>query len=169
MAIKNERIVVGNVGRVYELRKVGKDDRSVIDFSVACTPRKRNADTNEWEDGDTIWSNCTAWGTLADNIAETWNPGDPVIVVGRAEMKSGYTNKDGEEVPAREILVVEFGGHENSRFSSTSNRESSASKAAPVRKATPAAKPAPAKKAVAPADDELTLDDDFDGDDDLPF
>lgn len=168
MAIKNERIIVGNVGRVYELRKVGKDDRSVVDFSVACTPRRRNADTQEWEDGDTIWSNCTAWGTLADNIAETWNPGDPVIIVGRTEMKSGYTNKEGEEVPPREVVILEFGGHENSRYSSTVNKDSS-SKAPAAKKAAPAAKPAPAKKAVAPADDELTLDDDFDGDDDLPF
>lgn len=166
MAIKNERLIVGNVGRVYELRKVGKDNRSVVDFSVACTPRKRNPDTNEWEDGDTIWSNCTAWGTLADNIAETWNPGDPVIIIGRADMKSGYTNKDGEEVPPREILVVEFGGHENSRYSSTVNKDSSNSSAKPAAKKA-ATKPA-AKAAPVPADDELTLDG-IDDDDELPF
>ena len=34
-----EQTIVGNVGNVYELRRVGKDNRAVIDFSVAVTPR----------------------------------------------------------------------------------------------------------------------------------
>lgn len=167
MAIKIERTVVGNVGKIYELRQVGPQKKSVVDFSIASTPRRKNAETQEWEDGETIWSNCTAWGQLADNIVSGWAPGDHVFAIGRIEMKSGYTNNNGEDVPPRENLTVEFAGHENSRYPSTMTREKKAGAASGNSRPAAASKPAAAKKPV-PTDDELVLDN-IGGDDDLPF
>lgn len=164
--------IVGTVGRVYELRTVGKDNRSVVDFSVAVTERRQN-DSGDWEDKDTIWTNCTAWGRLAESISEGWKSGDRVIVVGRGSMKPGYTNKEGVEVEAREILIVEFAGHEDTYTPSTQERNSSGGGSSQrssggSRTSRPAARQEARKP--APADDDLDLDLDSDLDDDeLPF
>lgn len=167
--------IVGTVGNVYELRQVGKDNRSVIDFSVAVTPR--TLVDGEWTDKDTVWTNCTAWGRLADSIAEGWNKGDRVWVRGRADMKAGYTNKDGIEVEAREIMIAEFAGHEDTYSVSTQERKArrdDSDDARPARQSRPAAKAAPKRRpAPAPVDDDdldLGLDDlDDDGGPDVPF
>lgn len=110
MAILATQTLVGSIGRVYDLRTVGKDKQEVIDFSVAVTPRKKI--DGEWADGETYWMTITAWGRLAKNIEESFKSGDRVFVYGRTEMKSGYTNKEGNEVPGRAILIAEFAGLE---------------------------------------------------------
>ncbi len=162
--------LVGTVGKIYELRTVGQQNKSVIDFSVGVTPRRRVSD-DVWEDGLTTWTTCTAWGRLADNIAEGWNVGDRVFVVGHADMKPAYTNQEtGVERPAKEVLIVEFAGHENSYAPSTQNRPARGDNAAAQPARNPAAAPKAAPKAApAPADDDLGLDlDGFDAGD-LPF
>lgn len=162
--------IVGNVGQVHDLRTVGKNNTPVIDFSVAVTPRKKDGD--EWVDGETYWVNCTAWNRLAENVKASFTPGDPVIVLGRTDMKDGYTNKDGEQVPARPIVVAEFAGIDITRFPAESKRKSGGnggSSNAP-RNGPAAKKAAPAKK--APVEDDLFADDDdfdFDSDDEPPF
>lgn len=108
MAIIAQQLLSGTVGRVYELRTVGKDNTAVIDFSVAMTPRKRVGD--EWVDGETYWVTVTAWNRLAKNIAESFKSGDRVLIWGRTDMKAGYTNKDGEEVPPRPIVIADAAG-----------------------------------------------------------
>lgn len=164
--------IVGTVGNVYELRSVGKNNRSVVDFSVAVTPRRRG-DDGEWTDGTTVWTNCTAWGRTAENVAEGFNKGDRVFLKGRADMKSGYTNRNGDEVPPREIVIVEYAGHENtwsvtsqdrtrkgSSKPQTSNRSDETRE---VKKDKP--KDDPVTESL---DLDLDLDDDLDSDE-LPF
>lgn len=163
MAILANQTIVGSVGRVYELRTVGKDNTEVVDFTVAVTPRKKVND--EWTDGTTYWSTITAWGRLAKNISESFRPGDRVVVIGRTEMKDGYTNKENVEVPARPIIVADFAGLEVSYNAAHSdkvaksegggyNRDNGNSSNA-RRDDAPAAKSAP----VDTADDDLDLDD----------
>ena len=162
MAILANQTVVGSIGRVYELRTVGKDNQEVIDFTIAATPRKKV--DGEWTDGETYWLTITAWGKLAKNISESFNSGDRVFVLGRTEMKAGYTNKDQVEVPARPILIAEFAGLELSFNPAHSDRPAKSDRqersSAPVTKA--AEKPAAAK--AKPADDDLNFDDDDDED-----
>jgi single-strand DNA-binding protein len=161
MAILATQTLVGSIGRKYELRTVGKDQQ-VIDFSIAVTPRKKV--DGEWTDGETYWLTVTAWGRLAKNIDESFNSGDRVFVFGRTEMKAGYTNKEGVEVPARSILIAEFAGHEVSYNPAHSDRPAKGEGGGGnfERRSAPAAKAAPAKAAPKPADDDL----DFGGDDD---
>lgn len=179
MAILATQDLVGSVGRVYDLRTVGKDNLEVIDFTVAVTPRKKV--DGEWTDGETYWSTITAWGKLAKNIEASLKPGDRVMLKGRTEMKDGYTNKEGIEVPARPIIVADFvaielsynpahsdrpakgergsysGGGSNSRNESSSSSSSSSSSRQETKKA-------------APKDDDLDLfGDDGDDDDFTPF
>ena len=107
-----EQTIVGNVGNVYELRRVGQDKRAVIDFSVAVTPRSYNPDSKEWQDGETTWVSCTAWDRLAENIEKSFGKGKStrVIVKGRVRTKPEFTKDDGTVVPPRDYLNVEFAG-----------------------------------------------------------
>lgn len=180
MAILATQTIIGSIGRVYDLRTVGKDNLEVIDFTVAVTPRKKV--DGEWTDGETYWSTITAWGKLAKNISESFKPGDRVFVIGRTEMKDGYTNKDGAEVAPRPIIVADFAGHEvsynpahsdrpakgergsyNGGGSNTRNERSSSSSSSASSSRTET-------KKAAPKDDDLDLfGDDGDDDDFTPF
>ena len=165
MATLAQQVLVGNIGKVYDLRTVGKNNSAVLDFSLAITPRKKEGD--DWVDGETYWVNCTAWNKLAENISESFKSGDRVIVVGRTDMKEGYTNKDGDAMPARPILIVDFAGLEVSYNGAESKRKTSGEgrSSAPARPA--AKKAAPPKKEEA--EDDIFADD-FDFDDgDAPF
>lgn len=163
MAILASQTLVGSVGRVYDLRTVGKDNQEVIDFTVAVTPRKRV--DGEWTDGETYWVTITAWGKLAKNVSESLNSGDRVFVHGRTDMKSGYTNKEGVEVAARPILIADFVGLELSYHPAHSDRpargERNSSNGSENRSSS--SKPA-AKPAAKPADDDLDFGDDDDSD-----
>lgn len=169
MAVLAQKTLVGNVGTVYELRTVGKDNKSVVDFTVAVTPRKRTPE-GEWVDGDTLWHTVTAWGKLADNVVESLNKGDQVIVHGREEMKPGYTNKAGEEVPGRPIVVADFVGLELGRHAAKSARVPGAGggNSRPASSAPAQSKP----QAAAPAETDIFANDDFSVDfdaDEPPF
>jgi len=169
---------VGNIGNIYELRRVGKDNRSVVDFSLACTPRYRN-NNGEWEEGEVVWVNATAWGTIAEHISESLSKGDRVMVKGRKEMKPKYTKDDGTEIPERPFLVVEYAGPElffnnvkverrGSRGSSGSPRPSSSNNSSSSNNTTSLKKETSKPEAQA-----KSVNDDFDLDEfddlDQPF
>lgn len=150
-----ETVVVGSIGRIYELRRTPKDDRANIDFSIAVTPRRRNSN-NEWEDGDTTWHNVKAWGRLAENIEKSLKSGDRVIVKGYISLRKGYTKDNGEQVPDRNQLIAEFVGIDltfdsaqsdrksrgNGNSNSSSNRSSNGSGSSRQQQSKPAAAPA---------------------------
>lgn len=160
MAILNTKTIVGNVGSVYEKRTVGAENRSVIDFTVAVTPRER--DGNDWKDGTTSWNNVTVWSKLADNVAASLRSGDRVIVHGREETKAPYEKKDGTMSQERVVIVADFVGLELGMHSASSDRVPGAKGgSAPKTAATTTA-----KKKAAPATEAL---DTFDADDDLGF
>lgn len=164
----SQETFVGNIGSIYELRYVGKDNNAVIDFTVASTPRMLK--DGEWVDGPTVWHSCNAWGRIAENIAQSFKKGDRVIIHGDQKMRSGYTNKDGVEVPAKLMINVLFAGLEvtyNPATSSRSGGSSSSQNAASTKSKGPAKTSKPAPKAE-PVVDDFDLDDDLDLDDDEP-
>lgn len=158
--------IIGNIGQVYEMRRVGSDNRAVVDFTVAVTPRKQV--NGEWTDGITNWISVTAWAKLAENIKESFRSGDRVVIIGRTDMKPGYKNKDGVDVPARPYVVAEYAGLEVGNHPASSARvpgqrrdSGEQQNAAPVRRSEPAPQ--------SIDDDDLDLDFDLDGGDDTPF
>ena len=173
MAQVNYRVVSGPVFNIGELRTVGQDKKSVIDFSIAYSVRFLDGDT--WKNGPTEWVRVTAWRKLAENFKESVREKDRVIVSGQVKVKEGFTGKDGREFPASSYIEADDiglslnwdtassnredrGGESTSRSSSSSSRSSSSA---------PAAKPVEApKKTVVEADD---LDLDFLDDDDDDF
>lgn len=173
-----EQTIVGNVGNVYELRRVGQEKRAVIDFSIAVTPRTQNYTTKEWEDGQTTWVNCTAWDRLAENIEKSFGKAKDgkasrVIVKGRIKTKPEFTKEDGTVIPPRDFLNVEYAGPEiffdpavpvREERSNSGNSNASA----PAEKSRPAARTEAPKKA-APKKDESLDDLDFDLDGQTPW
>ena len=157
--------IIGSMGKMSDLREgIGKNNAKVIDFGVAVSIRKRVND--EWVDGDTIWTNCTAWNDQAKHIANSFKPGDRIYVEGVADMKSGFTAKDGTEIPASEYLLVERIGHESSYNDTSQERRSKDSSSAPASKKTQAVKKEP--EPVTDDDIDFSIDDD-DFEMDQPF
>lgn len=72
--------VSGNVGADVEYSTTQTGASRAV-FRLACTPRFLRQGT--WTNDQTIWLRVVCWRTLADNVAESLNKGDPVTVVGR--------------------------------------------------------------------------------------
>jgi len=77
--------VITVVGRIVNVPKRRRTEAgvSVTNFRVASTARRRDRDSQEWVDGDTLYLNVSCWRHLADNVARSVIKGDPVIVRGR--------------------------------------------------------------------------------------
>lgn len=58
--------------------------KAVANFKVAWVRSYYNNESQEWKDSHpTVYTRCSAWGTLGENIADSLNKGAPVIVQGR--------------------------------------------------------------------------------------
>ena len=99
--------IVGNLTADPELRFT-PSGAAVANFTVASTPRKFDRQTNEWKDGDTLFMRCSIWRDAAENVAESFNRGDRVIVQGRLTQRS-YETKEGEKRSVVELEVDEIG------------------------------------------------------------
>jgi single-strand DNA-binding protein len=107
--------VRGWLGADVDLRRAG--DVPVASFRLACTPRRYNRRTDNWSDGETQWFTVSCWRGLAANCATSLRRGDPVVVVGRFEVRS-FVNAQGLEVQSFEIDATHV-GHDLSRGTST--------------------------------------------------
>ena len=102
---------VGNVTGAPELRFT-PGGQPVVSFTVAVNERYRDKD-GAWQDGDTYFLRCTAWGDLAEHIAASVNRGSRVIVTGKhRSRKYDHTDKTTGETSERyshDFLVDECG------------------------------------------------------------
>src|SRR3954466_8450428 len=105
MAGDTQITVVGNLVDDPELRFT-PSGAAVANFRIASTPRTFNRQTNEWEDGDTLFLTCSVWRQAAENVAESLTRGTRVIVQGRLKART-YETREGEK-----RTVVELGGDE---------------------------------------------------------
>ena len=99
--------IVGNLVADPELRFTSSG-QPVATFRVASTPRIRDAATNEWKDGDSLFLSCNVWRQAAENVAESLQRGMRVIVSGRLRQRS-YETKEGEKRTVYEIEVDDVG------------------------------------------------------------
>jgi single-strand DNA-binding protein len=97
--------IVGNLAADPEVRTT-PGGATVASFRVAVTPRVREGD--QWRDGETSFFRCTAWRSLAENLAESVGKGARVIVVGRLRQRSWET-PEGEKRSVTEIEADEVG------------------------------------------------------------
>lgn len=103
--------IVGNLTRDPEPRTLNNGS-VVVNFTIASSERRFNRDSNQWEDGDTLFLNCSAWdsshATLASNIANSLAKGMTVIAQGRLAQRS-YQAQDGTQRTVVELRVDHIG------------------------------------------------------------
>lgn len=105
----NEPIVtlVGNLVADPEVRATSKGV-TVVSFTVASTPRFFRRETNSWEEGETLFMNCSVWRELGDHVVETLQKGMRVIVQGKLTQRS-WSTPDGQKRSVVEMTVDEVG------------------------------------------------------------
>ncbi len=99
--------VAGNLAGEVELRYT-PSGAAVASFTVASTPRKYNATTKQWEDGDTLFLRCSLWRAAAEHLANSLSKGARVLVTGTLRQRS-YETKDGETRTVIELDADEAG------------------------------------------------------------
>lgn len=103
--------IVGNLTRDPELRTLNNGS-TVANFTIASSERRFNRDTNQWEDGDTLFLNCSAWDSphapLASNIANSLAKGMTVIAQGRLTQRT-YETENHEKRTVVGLRVDQIG------------------------------------------------------------
>lgn len=94
----------GRLTRDPELRFTNSG-KAVAQFTVVTSRRFNNNGT--WEDKDTSFWDCTAFGDMAENICESLNKGTSVVVIGAMRQESW--EKDGQKKYAWRVLVDAVG------------------------------------------------------------
>lgn len=69
--------------------------KQIAKFSVVTSRRTFNKTSNEWEETDTSFWDCTAFDRLAENVLESCTKGTLVAVIGRARQENW--EKDGQK------------------------------------------------------------------------
>jgi single-strand DNA-binding protein len=99
--------VVGNL--VAEPRLAFTNDgQAVASFRLASTPRRFDRATEEWKDGDTLFTSVTCWRALAENVSASLKKGSSVIVLGRLSVRP-YETKDGDKRQSVDIDAIAVG------------------------------------------------------------
>ena len=99
--------IAGNLVADPELRFTASG-QPVATFRVASTKRTLNQQTQEWENGDSVFLTCVVWRQAAENVAESLMRGMRVIVSGRLTQRN-YETKSGEKKSVFEIQVDDVG------------------------------------------------------------
>lgn len=102
MANDNSVSIIGNCTRDPELRFT-PGGKPVASFGVAYSTRRRK-DDGSWEDGDTSFFDVSCWDQLAENVCESIQKGNRVVVTGRLQQRS-WENTEGEKRSKVEIVA----------------------------------------------------------------
>lgn len=98
----NETKQEGNLTREPETRTTGTG-KTVINFSIAQTPRKKNNETGEWTDGETSFFDVEFWPNDPQKWLKCLTKGTPVIVVG--SLKQDRWDQDGQSRSKVKIIA----------------------------------------------------------------
>lgn len=92
--------LIGRLGSDITIRTTNSG-LSVTSFSLALPGKKNGEDI-------TTWIKCTAFGELADNLADAASKGDRLIVSGRLQANS-WTDKEGNERSSNDLILEDAG------------------------------------------------------------
>lgn len=99
--------ITGNLTADPELRYVGSG-QPVANFTIATTPRVKNTRTGEYEDGETMFVQCSVWREYAEHVADSLRKGMQAIVTGRLKVQT-YQTQQGEQRTSLKLDVDECG------------------------------------------------------------
>jgi len=99
--------LAGYVATEPKFKKVA-GDTSLVRLRVAYTARRRDKETGEWSDGPTSFVNIHCWRTLADNVSMSVHKGEPVLVMGRLQIRR-FEDAEGASRTAVEVEASSVG------------------------------------------------------------
>lgn len=110
----NKVMITGNLTRDAELRTT-PSGTSVLNMGVAVNDRRRNNQTNEWEDYANF-IDCTMFGRRAEALAQYLTKGTKVAIEGRLHYSSWEDRNTGQKRSKVDVTVdeVEFMSSRNS-------------------------------------------------------
>lgn len=100
MASLNKAILIGNIGKDFELRKTAAGS-SIANLMLATTRRYKDGQGQPQE--ETEWHNIVFFGKTAEIASQYLHKGSSVYVEGRLRTRK-YTDKQGIERYATEII-----------------------------------------------------------------
>jgi single-strand DNA-binding protein len=104
----NKVILVGNLGRDPEVRRMGSGD-PVVSFSLATTESWRDKASGERKDR-TEWHNVVIFNENLGKVAEQYaRKGSKVYLEGQLQTRE-YTDKDGNQRKVTEVVLQRFRG-----------------------------------------------------------
>ncbi|WNN94089.1 SSB protein [Microbacterium phage Fregley] len=111
MAFGMPTLVVGNVTADLELKHGQNGGKPYVRFTVANTPRVKNRDSNQYEDGVATFVSITLYDQQAENAAASVGKGVRVMAYGDLEKQPDWTDREGNLRPGGMQLenVVAFG------------------------------------------------------------
>ena len=98
----------GNLTSDPELRFI-PSGAAVASFTVVHNSRRYNKQTSEWEDQTPIFTRCSAWNSMAENVANTLTKGMRVIVTGTLEGQEWEDRESGAKRTGSQLRVEEVG------------------------------------------------------------
>ena len=118
----NRVIISGNLTRDPELRST-QSGMDVMSFGVAVNDRRRNPQTNEWEDYPNF-VDCTMFGNRARSLHQYLSKGTKVAIEGK--LRWSQWERDGLKRSKLEVIVdeLEFMSSRNSDSSSYGGNQS---------------------------------------------
>jgi single-strand DNA-binding protein len=99
--------IAGYVATEPKFKKVAGDTSSAR-LRVAYTARRRDKETGEWGDGPTSFVNIQCWRTLADNVSMSVHKGEPVLIMGRLQIRR-FEDAEGAPRTAVEVEASSVG------------------------------------------------------------
>lgn len=97
--MKNQFILVGNVGQKPELKK-SKNGVSYLQFSIAVNERFKPKDSDEYQE-KTSWFNLVVYDKKAEGLSKILDKGSKVSVSGKLQTKS-------QEIEGKKIYTTEL-------------------------------------------------------------
>lgn len=85
--------LIGNITRDPEIKFIGDKGTPCANFSIAVNRGYKNQQTGEWVSQDPHYFDVVAYGALAENIANSFQQGNRVVVYGKAEQQT-WEDKD---------------------------------------------------------------------------
>lgn len=82
--------------------------KAVASLLLVADKKKKNESTGEWEDDKVCWLRATAWDRMAENIAESCQKGDLIVVRGALETRN-YETQEGEKRTSLEVNIYDVG------------------------------------------------------------
>lgn len=108
MAFTNSAVtLIGTVSRDPQMKYL-PNGTPVAEFGLVYNKRRKNQETNQWEDGDAQFYDIKCWRGLAENVAESIQKGNRVIVFGELEFRSWQAD-DGSKRNKIEVVAEAVG------------------------------------------------------------